>query len=203
MPATIEVYYDFRSPYAYFASHRLRGGDLVGRGHAWAWRPVSIDVLLNLQAGREPWAAYLDPLSPPKRAHLIADVRRLAAHYRLPLRAPRPQRPNSIPALCAAALLDETERAKFCDVVFDALWQEQQDISDRAVLKTCLAQAGASPGIVDRAYDDQARANLAHETAQAYAHGIFGVPSFAVDNEVFFGNDRLDLLLWAIDRRST
>jgi 2-hydroxychromene-2-carboxylate isomerase len=141
MAATIDIYYDFRSPYAYFASHSLRGDRIVQRGYEWRWRPVSIDVLLNLQAGRESWASYLDPLSEPKRAHLIADVRRLAGYYKLPLRAPKPQRPNSIPALCLAGLLGAPERLMFNNAVFDALWQEEQDVSARDVLAGCLARA--------------------------------------------------------------
>ena len=93
MPATIEAYYDFRSPYAYFANHRIRHGLFVPPVPVkWLWRPVSIDVLLNLQAGRDAWAAYSDPLSGPKRAHLLADVRRNAAFYNIPLRAPKPPR---------------------------------------------------------------------------------------------------------------
>lgn len=199
MTVPIDVYYDFRSPYAYFAAHRLhdRGID----GHAWRWCPVSIDVLLNLQAGRGPWAPYSDPLSAPKRAHLIADVRRLAAYYDLPLRAPRPARPNSVPALCLAALIDEPARAAFSIAVLNALWREQQDIADPEVLAACLARTGAKADLVSAAFTEQARVHLAEQTQQAYARGIFGVPSFAVGADIFFGNDRLDLLRWMIERR--
>ena len=201
MAATIEVYYDFRSPYAYFASHRIRSDDLARRGYLWIWRPVSVDVLLNLQAGREPWAPYRDPLSEPKRAHLVADVRRLAARYSLPLRPTKPKRPNSVPALCLAAALDQAERAIFNRAVFDALWEQQQDIADHEVLKRCLARTGVRSEAIELATGEPARSNLAKETMDAYARGIFGVPSFLAGNEVFFGNDRLDLLLWIIERR--
>jgi len=200
MAASIDVYYDFRSPYAYFAAHRLP--DRAIDGHAWRWCPVSIDVLLNLQAGREPWAAYSDPLSAPKRAHLIADVRRLAAYYDLPLRAPRPSRPNSVPALCLAALVDGPARAAFSIAVFNALWRDQQDIADPAVLTACLAHSRARADLVSVAFTDEARARLAEQTQEAYARGIFGVPSFAVGTDIFFGNDRLDLLCWTIGRQA-
>src|SRR5258708_26710898 len=107
MPLTIEAYYDFRSPYAYFANHRIRHGLFIPPVPVkWLWRPVSIDVLLNLQAGRDAWAVYSDPLSGPKRANLLADVRRNAALYNIPLPAPNPPQPDPIPALCAADLLD-------------------------------------------------------------------------------------------------
>src|ERR1700759_1383134 len=105
---TIEIYFDFRSPYACFASHRIRHG-LLHAGIKCVWCPVSIDVLLNLQAGREAFAPYVDPLSEAKRAHLIADVRRLPACYDVPLRQPRPQRPDAFPALCLALQLADDQ----------------------------------------------------------------------------------------------
>jgi 2-hydroxychromene-2-carboxylate isomerase len=201
MTTRIDVYYDFRSPYAFFASHRIRRGDFAGSDIGWIWQPVSIDVLLNLQAGREPFAPYVDPLSGPKRAHLIADVRRLASYYGAPLRPTKPQRPNSIPALHLAAMLEEGERARFSNAVFDALWQEQADISEADVLVRCLIKSGARADALDRAFESSARTDVAERTAKAYALGVFGVPTFASGNELFFGNDRLDLLLWMVERR--
>jgi len=199
MAATVEAYYDFRSPYAYFANHRIREGSFVLPVPVkWLWRPVSIDVLLNLQAGRDPWAAYADPLSGAKRAHLLADVRRNAAFYKAPLRAPKPPRPNSIPALCTAALLGPEGQDEFRNAVFDALWQQQRDIADPNVLEECLTRAGGEPDLVKRALTSEARDALAEETKRAYANGIFGVPTFVCDNEVFFGNDRLDMLAWRL-----
>ena len=196
---TIEVYFDFRSPYAYFASHRIRA--LSHGGVAFAWRPVSIDMLLNLQAGRAACAPYVDPLCAAKRTHLIADVRRLAAYYGLPLRPTRPQRPNSIPALCLATLLADDQRMNFVSAVFDALWQEQQDIADAAVLGRCLAQAGGPADALARAFEATEPSALAGHTTEAYARGVFGVPTFVCKGEVFFGNDRLDLLLWTLERQ--
>lgn len=201
MTAVIEFFYDFRSPYAYFASRRLCSDAVARRGHDWRWRPVSIDVLLNLQTDREPWDPYADPLSASKRAHLVADVRRHAAYFDLPLRAPKPARPNSVPALYLASRIDEQDRPAFSLAVFDALWREQRDISAPEVLQDCLARSGAASGILRDAFEEKVRASLADDTRQAYARGVFGVPSFVVGNEVFFGNDRLDLLLWTLERR--
>jgi 2-hydroxychromene-2-carboxylate isomerase len=199
MPLTIEAYYDFRSPYAYFANHRIRQGSFVSPVPVkWLWRPVSIDVLLNLQAGRGAWAVYSDPLSGPKRAHLLADVRRNAAFYNIPLRSPKPPRPDSIPALSTAALLGQEGRDDFRNAIFDALWQQQRDISDPGVLAQCLMSAGADPELVNRALTPDAREALAETTKLAYANGIFGVPTFVCNNEIFFGNDRLDMLGWRL-----
>ena len=199
MIATVDAYYDFRSPYAYFANHRIREGSFALPPSAtWQWRPVSIDALLNVQAGRDAWAPYVDPLSAPKRAHLIADVRRNAAFYGAPLRAPKPPRQNSVSALCIAASLDPEGHDGFRNAVFDALWQEQRDIGDANVLAACLVRAGRDPALVDSALAPEARTALADATTLAYANGVFGVPTFACNEEVFFGNDRLDMLQWRL-----
>jgi 2-hydroxychromene-2-carboxylate isomerase len=198
-PAAVDVYYDFRSPYAYFSSYRLRQGSFTPpRSVTWRWQPVSIDVLLNLQASRDPWAAYVDPLPPPKRAHLLADVRRNAAFYGAPLRPPRPSRPNSIPALCIAASLEGAERQQFKDAIFDALWQEQVDIAAPEVLARCLGPTARVAQILAQADSPEARDALVERTARAYADGVFGVPSFVWNSEIFFGNDRLDMLGWRL-----
>jgi 2-hydroxychromene-2-carboxylate isomerase len=199
---TIDAYYDFRSPYAYFANYRISQGSF-NLPAIWRWRPVSIDILLNLQAGRDAWADYADPLSAPKRAHLIADVRRTAAFHGAPLRVPKPPRPNPIPALCLAALLDQESHDIFRKAIFAALWQEQRDIADTDLLASCLALAGGKRALLDQALSAEARTSLANETERAFANGIFGVPTFVHNDEVFFGNDRLDMLGWRIGREGS
>jgi len=109
-----------------------------------------------------------------------------------------PSRPNSIPALCLAALLEEDDRARFTYAVFDALWQEQRDISDKEVLAKCLTGSGAPSDAIERTLEASARAGLAERTSKASARGVFGVPTFVCNDALFFGNDRLDLLVWAI-----
>jgi 2-hydroxychromene-2-carboxylate isomerase len=86
----------------------------------------------------------------------------------------------------------------FRNAVFDALWQRQRDISDASVLAECLTRAGADPDLVNRAVTSEAREALAEATKLAYANGIFGVPTFVCNNEIFFGNDRLDMLGWRL-----
>jgi 2-hydroxychromene-2-carboxylate isomerase len=53
-----------------------------------------------------------------------------------------------------------------------------------------------------RALTPEARTALADETTRAYAGGIFGVPTFVCNNEVFFGNDRLDMLGWRLGQET-
>jgi 2-hydroxychromene-2-carboxylate isomerase len=204
MTDNIDVFYDFRSPYAYFAAHRLRHRLFQAPVPVnWNWRPISIDVLLNLQAGREPLAAYVDPLPAPKRRHLLADVRRCAEMYDAPLKSPRPARPNPQTALCLALLLRKRGIAdcNFRNAVFAALWEEQRDIADSVVLGDCLSNTDVTLSTIEEASSSQFRAELIRETQQAYESGIFGVPTFVLGDEIFFGNDRLDMVGWRLRKQ--
>lgn len=195
-PINIDIFYDFRSPYAYFAAHRMSLPEFqTSREILWKWRPVSIDMLLNLQAKREPLADYVDPLPPAKRQHLIADVTRLARFYNAPLRPPKPPRQDPTLALSVATLLSEETipHDKFRSAVFRALWEEQRDIAQKEVVASCL---GSLPEeLIDQANSQKARNTLIANTEAAYKKGVFGVPTFVHKENIFFGADRLDLLL--------
>lgn len=203
MTVKIDTYYDFRSPYAYFADHRVRRADFgLATEAEWIGRPIFIDVILNLQSGREPWATYVDTLIPPKRAYLMADIRRMAAFYGAPYKPSWkwPNRPNQIPALCIASLLSGRVEAIFRSAIFDDLWHGQRDISDPAVLREAIARAGGDPAIVERAEDPSVRDSLTNRTVEAYRNGVFGTPTFVWNGEIFFGADRLDVLAWKVNR---
>ena len=189
--AMVDFYYDFRSPYAYLASQRV--GAL--KGATIHWRPVSIDVLLNLQAGREPWAEYQDPLPPPKRAHLLADVPRMAEFWGIELKRPNPPRPRSIHAMSIAADLEArgVDHDAYRREAFAALWRHQLDLGDPAVIKTCLARGGLEPSIADGPLE-AGRQLLTEATVEAYKRGVFGVPTFVKGSDIFFGADRMDVL---------
>jgi 2-hydroxychromene-2-carboxylate isomerase len=202
MTVKIETYYDFRSPYAYFADYRVRHANPgFGADVEWVGRPIFIDVILNLQAGHEPWAPYVDSLIPPKRAYLMADIRRMAAFYRVPLKPSWkwPSRPNQIPALCIASLLSGATETAFRSAVFDALWHEKRDIADPAVLNEMLVRAGGDPAIVGRTDDPAVRDALTQRTIEAYSNGVFGTPTFVWNGEIFFGADRLEVLAWKVN----
>jgi len=203
MTAPIDIYYDFRSPYAYLAWWRIRRQPALS-SWKWRWKPVSIDVLLNLQAGRAPLAPYVDPLPPPKRKHFLADVRRSANFLGAPLSPPHQPRPDPAPALCVALRLaqDGIPHDRFIDMVFEAMWQHRSDIGTREVLTHCLISAALGEAVIEAALSPGTRSELVAQSMQAYEMGIFGVPSFVAHGEIFFGADRLDMLAWRLEQQS-
>jgi 2-hydroxychromene-2-carboxylate isomerase len=197
----IDVYYDYRSPYAYFASRALPM--LAQRLHIEvAWKPVSIHMLLNLQVGRPPRAAYEDPLPPIKRRYLVQDVVRGAQQRRLPIGLPKSL--ESLAALQISHALGSGEaEAAFRERVWQAVWVEGQDISSREGLASCLAPVDERAlDLLDAALRGDHVDGIEERSREAFSAGVFGVPTMLVDGEVFFGSDRLDAVEWRIRSRS-
>lgn len=187
----IEFVYDLRSPYVYMAWHRLNL--IESAGVKISWRPVSIDVLLNLQAGREPWADYSDPLAPPKRQYLLADISRMARYWQVPF-GPVSFKPRSKRAMCLVTAIDmaDHDQSEFIELALKQLWLNARDIEEDEVFSELVS---ASPVFdFSDAEERLALDKLTTNTISAYESGIFGVPSFRHNDDVYFGADRMDVL---------
>ena len=189
----IDFYYDFRSPFAYFATQRM--SLLTDRGARISWRPIYVDVLLNLQQGQTPWDEPADPFCPPKRTHFMADILRLIEFWKIPFQMPSPVKPSANQAMAIAALSvqDGIEHAKFRDAVFRAIWQEQKDASDPSVLRACLEAGDLEPELMDRATEKGVDL-LTQETVSAFGRGVFGTPTFVCGEDLYFGADRMEMI---------
>lgn len=185
----VQFFYDLRSPYTYFAWKRRHV--LEAAGARLTFVPVSIDVLLNLQCGREPWAEYTDPLVPPKRQHLMADIPRMAQYWGIPLGGPYTFKPHSKRAMCLATALQSLgfDQEKFIDFALQTLWRETKNLADETVFGDLISVANL-PDFPEAT----ALAELNANTKMAYLSGIFGVPSFRLNDQVYFGSDRIDVL---------
>lgn len=191
LAATINTYYDYGSPFAYFVVDRLE--ETARRcDAAVSWKPI---VLRQLSNFTERW-----PYSASKRAYVMVDGARSAEFYGIPLQMPQPFPVRSELAL-RAALVAQVDGffAAYHGIVFRAAWAEQQDIGEPTVLAACIARAGADPeAVLVRAEAPDTSARLATLTAEAESRGVFGVPTMVVGDELFWGADRLDMLAWRL-----
>ncbi len=190
--ANIDFYYDFRSPFAYFATCRLNL--LTDKGAEINWRPVFVDVLLNCQAGKAPWDERDDPFCPPKRNHFMADIFRLIEYWKIPFAMPSPPIPGGNMAMAMAALLEKEGSAHsgFHDAIFKAIWQQQKDGADPEVVKAALVAGGHDAAMIDR--EEEGVELLTKNTLAAYENGVFGTPIFVVGDDLYFGADRMELI---------
>ena len=197
MTDPIRFYFDFASPYAYFAAHQI---DALGEefGRAVEWRPVLVWAILKAQG----IAAPMD--SPARRAYVLHDMQRSASFYGLPYREP-----VRLPSTHLAARLyhtvdaeDADRAANLADRLFRAFFVDHRDISDEATLIGIAAEAGISDDTAREAMQGHAgRARLEQAVADAVADGVIGSPHFMVAGEGFFGADRLPQLRWHLARK--
>lgn len=190
-PLPIQFYFDFSSPYGYFAS--LAVDAMAARhGREVVWKPIMIGSAFKA-SGNVPLVAQ-----PLKGEYSRHDWERMArmmkAPYRFPDRFPVPSLPPSR-AFWWLNASDPALAKRFAGAVYHAYFAENRDISDMAT--TCGIGAGLSidpAGLEAAAQDPVWKNRLKDETEAAIAAGVFGSPFFLVDGEGFWGADRLPMI---------
>jgi 2-hydroxychromene-2-carboxylate isomerase len=174
MPARrLEFWYEFASTYSYLSAMRIEKVAAAAK-LAVAWRPFLLGPIFRAQGWNDsPFNVY-----PAKGRYMWRDMERLAAGYQLPF-----VKPSAFPrnGLSAARIALVAEPEGWCPdwtrAVYAAEFAHDRDIGDGAVLA--------------RADSPENKAALRAQTERAQSLGIFGAPSFVVDGELYWGNDRL------------
>jgi len=186
----VEFFFDYHSPWCYFASVRI-GSILRRHGGTVRWRPVHLPNLMERIDGRRP----MDGI-PSFVRWFQQDIADHADLLGLPFQKHRdyPLRPSR--ALRASLYAEEQGAAEpFVQAVMRAYWAEQGDISDIAVLQELGKKAGLSPeGIAEATGDERFKAQIAANVEEAAERGVFGLPAMFFEGKLFWGNDRLDLM---------
>jgi 2-hydroxychromene-2-carboxylate isomerase len=197
MPLSVEFFYGIGSRYSYLASTRLERL-AAETGCAIRCRPLFSGDLFTRQ-GRDPFRG--EPASVQyDRAYRRLDAERWAACYGVPYREPEDVRfePRRLAlAATAAAALGAAEA--FSRRLFAALFAEGLSPLDDRACARLAGEVGLDPDAFARALaQPETAARLAATVEEAAARGVFGVPSFVLGAEVYFGNDRLPLLRRAL-----
>jgi 2-hydroxychromene-2-carboxylate isomerase len=182
----VSFYFDLGSPFAYLAAERI---DQV-LGESAVWQPVSLGGLFKLN-GRSSWALG----DPVRRQGGMAEVERRARLYGLPpIRWPDPWPSNYLFAMRVATYAFQQGRGR--ELTLRAFRHAFQDGNDLAISKHVLqaaADAGLDPRAAEEATQDaEVKLALRVATDAAHAFGVFGVPTIAVGEELFWGDDRLN-----------
>jgi 2-hydroxychromene-2-carboxylate isomerase len=182
--APIRFCFDYISHNAYLAFTQL---DLLEArfGRAFVLEPVLFAGLLNH------WGQLGPAEVPPKARWMMLDVVRKARRLGVPIAAPATH--PFVPLLALRATFAEREAARrkpIAAALFRAVWAESVDVSDAREVARVLEAAGLDgERIAAFAQSDAAKAELRAATERAIADGVFGVPSFLVDGELFWGFD--------------
>ena len=182
--APIRFYFDYISNNAYVAFTQL---ELLRARYG---REVTLEPVLF--AGLLNHFGQLGPAEvPPKAKWMMLDVVRKARRLGVPIARPASHPFVPLLALRASfAVLEPEPRVRLVDAVFRAVWAESVDVSDARELTRVLEAAGLDgAALVAFAQTDAAKASLRASTERAIADGVFGVPSFLVDEKLFWGFD--------------
>ncbi|GEJ58716.1 2-hydroxychromene-2-carboxylate isomerase [Anaeromyxobacter diazotrophicus] len=185
--ATLELFYDFVSPYSYFASTRVEA--LAARtGATLRFRPFLLGGVLKATDNKAPAD------TPAKYAHLKVDTARWAKRLGVPFRFPTVHPFSTVLAMrCALAAEVRGQLVPFTHAAFRAAWAEDRDLTKPEVLAGIASSVGLDgPALVAAAPDFKAA--LVANTEEAVRRGSFGAPSLFVGDELFVGNDRLDFV---------
>jgi 2-hydroxychromene-2-carboxylate isomerase len=189
----VEFWFDPISPYAWLATDSL--ARLEGAGLRVRFMPVLFAGLLKAHGNLGPAEV------PAKRTYRFRDVMREAARRGMPFAGPPGHPFNPLTALrMCTALPEDAERRTLALTLIKACWERGEDISDAAVLVRLADAAGCDGNaLLERAATPAVKQALAAATDAAIADGIFGVPTFRLDGELFWGGDRIETLLWRLD----
>lgn len=182
----IRFYFDFISHNAYLAFAQLELLE-ARHGRAFALEPVLFAGFLNRYEQLGPAEV------PPKARWMILDVVRKARRLGLPIAPPasHPFPPLLALRIAHAPVADE-QRRRVVAALFRAAWAESIDVGNPLAVARALDAAGLDgAGLVAFAQTDAAKQALRDATERAIADGVFGVPSFRVDGELFWGFDDL------------
>jgi len=185
----IEFFYDFASPYSYLASTRMEGLE-KRTGVPVIWRPFALGHVFK-ETGNAMTASI-----PAKAKYMIADLKRWAEFYQAPFQWPSLFPLRSVPALRAALAAEELgQLLQLSAALFQAYWTEGQDLSQTTVLQK-IADSLGLPGakIAARIEDQEIKDKLRANTEEAVRRGAFGAPTFFVGEEMFWGNDRIEMV---------
>ena len=176
MALSVDWYFDFVSPFSYIALHRL-----PELGVPVSFKPVLFAGLLNH------WGQKGPAEIPAKRKWTYRWCTWWAKELGIPFRFPAEHPFNPLPhlrlALACGSRPDAVKR------IFDSLWMSGANATDPAAFSVLCRELRVDPAELGA---DAVKAALRKNTEDAAARGVFGVPSFVIDSEVFWGADAVD-----------
>jgi 2-hydroxychromene-2-carboxylate isomerase len=192
---TFEFWFDFGSPAAYLAFTQIPSIE-AETGAKAIYRPMLLGGVFQATGNHSPATI------PAKGKYIFNDFNRYAKRYCVPFNN-NPHFPiNTLLLMRGAAGIQHQQPEKFsayCNAVFQAIWVDALNMNDPATVGAALHKAGFDPQMLMALANDQVTKDaLKASTTEAVSRGIFGAPTFFVDDQMYWGQDRLDFVKEAL-----
>ena len=191
MNLRVEFHYDFGSPNAYL-SHRVLPGIAERTGVKIHYVPVLLGGIFKSTNNRSPMEQFADVLN--KQEYQAKETLRFLMRHDITELVRNPHFPvNTISMMRGAVFAQGKEwEAQYIDALFKAMWERGLNMADPEQIGSVLTEAGLPVAeILAAISDSDVKQELIDNTANSVARGNFGSPSFFVNEELFFGKDKL------------
>ena len=185
-----EFYFDFVSPYSFLAHKEIGKIEKINAVKI-KYMPILLGGLHNLAGIKAPG------FIPIKAKYMIRDCKLWAEKYNITFKFNN-YFPIKTLDLMRCVLVAEKENfsQNFINKVFDAIWKDGLNLNDNIIVEKLLKNLDINPKtFLMESIDPKIKEELKKRTDTAYKKGIFGAPSFIVNNKVFWGQDRLEFVL--------
>ena len=192
-----DFYFDYSSPFAYLGSTQVPR--LANEfGAAAALKPILLGALFK-EIGT-PMVPVMT-FSEVKRDYYSKDLERWAKHWDVPFRFTTRFPMNTVkPLRLTLALMaqESPQTQSLVHAIFKALWVDNRDISSLEVLTELLEETGIDKAHLDKIGEPSIKDDLRSRTQEAVTRGVCGAPTYAVDDMLFWGQDRVSLVEHAL-----
>ncbi|HXW84612.1 MAG TPA: DsbA family protein [Candidatus Binataceae bacterium] len=193
-PETVKLYYDYKSPFTYLA---MAPAYQLEAAHRVALRYIPLEVNLKGAYGGE--LEQRSELNWRKVRYLYLDARRYANERGMIIRGPQKLFDSRL-ALMSGAWADRHGKFRpYSDRVFERFFKRELDLEDGSALAAVMAEVGLDAAGFRRYAAGDGPRELKAGAAEADQDGVFGVPTFVVAGELFWGNDRVEWLIKKLD----
>jgi 2-hydroxychromene-2-carboxylate isomerase len=189
MTKSLDFYFDFISPYSYLSHKKIK---IIKKkiDVNFNYMPVLLGGLHNLQGITAP--AFVKP----KLKHMKNDCALIAKKNNLDFVWNTKFPLNSLTIMRGYLFIDANIKNFYLDVMFEAYWKDNLDISSEKVLKNLLKKSKIDlDSFIVGIKNPKIKDELKNKTHEAYDKEIFGAPTFVVNNKIFWGQDRLEFAL--------
>jgi len=186
-----EFLFDFASPNAYLA-HRVIPGIEARTGVKFTYTPVLLGGLFKLTGNQAPMLAFAG--IPNKLAYEMLEMRRFITRHRLDAFQMNPFFPVNTLLLMRGAVAAELDGVlpQYAEAAFRHMWEAPKKMDDPAIAAEALASSGLdATRLLARAQEHEVKRTLMDNTEAAAKRGAFGIPSFFVGDELYFGKNTL------------
>ncbi len=194
MGRTVDYYFAPQSPWAYLGHQRL--ADLVQRtGAAVRVMPIDLGGKVFPISGGLP----LGQRAPQRQAYRLMELQRFSQHLKVPLNLKPRYFPvggdDSARLIIAADLALGAQAAmKIAGAILAACWAQERNMADDKVLAELLSEQDLPGSLMEASRTQAVQERYETYTQAAIDAGVFGAPSYVVDGEIFWGQDRLDFV---------